>query len=130
MKKKVLVLLAALALVSPAKCGHEGGAVAAGAHDGAMIEQSSDKADKSDRVENKFEQEQRERDQEKVRQLENKLEKEELKRKIERQRIKSEESENEYKNMLTFIVLGLIAALLLALFGVGIAALIHRKKGS
>jgi putative exporter of polyketide antibiotics len=65
-----------------------------------------------------------------VRKIENKLEKEELKSKIERQRIKAEQREKEYKNMMTFIVLGIIAAILLALFGVGIAVLIHRKKGN
>lgn len=134
MEKRVLALLIALALVSPARCGHEGGAAVAGALGGlaigTMIGQSSARADRSDRVEEKLEQEQRERDQEKVSQLERKLEQKELERKIEEQRIKSEQRESEYKNLLTFIVLGIIAAMLLALFGVGIAALVHRKKGS
>jgi Flp pilus assembly protein TadB len=137
MEKKIFALLIALALVSPAKCGHDGGAAVAGALGGlaigTMIGHATavpDKRNKADRLEEKIEQEQRARDQEKVRQLENKLEKEELKRKIERQRIQSEQREKEYKNMLTLIVLGIIAAILLALFGVGIAVLIHRKKGS
>lgn len=134
MEKKVLALLMALALISPVKCGHEGGAVAVGALGGlavgTMIGHASARSDRSDRVEEKLEQEQRERDQEKVSQLERKLEQKELERKIEEQRIRSEQRESEYKNMITFIVLGIIAALLLALFGVGIAAMIHKKKGS
>jgi hypothetical protein len=137
MKMKFLAVITALSFTCPVKCGHDGGAAVAGALGGLAIgtmighaTAAPDKHSKADRLEEKLEQEQRARDQEKVRQLENKLEKEELKRKIQRQRIMAEQSEKEHKNMLTLIVLGIIAAILLALFGVGIAVLIHKRKGS
>lgn len=134
MDNRVLGLLIALALVLPAKCDHDGGAAVAGALGGlaigTMIGSAAAQSDKSERVEEKLEQEQRARDQEKVQLLEKKLERKELERKIEEQRIQSEQREKEYKNMITLIVLGIIAAILLALFGVGLAFLIHRNKGN
>lgn len=130
MDKKIILLLSSLSLISPGHCRHDGGAVAAGALGGlavgTMIGHATAKSDRSERVEERMDQEQRERDQEKIRELEKKIEKKELERKIEDQRIKSE---NEYKSMATIIILGILAAILLAMFGVGIAFLVHRKKG-
>lgn len=130
MDKKIFLLMSSLALVCPAQCGHDGGAVAAGALGGlavgTMLGHATAKSDKSERVEERLEQEQRDRAQEKIRALEKKIEKKELERKIEEQRVKSE---SEYKNMITIIVLGILAAILLAMFGVGISFLFHRKKG-
>jgi hypothetical protein len=128
MDKKIFLLMSSLAFACPV-CGDDGGALAVGALGGlavgTMIGQAAASSDKSERVEARLDQEQRERDQEKIRELEKRIEKKELERKIE----DSVKSEGGYKNMVTVVILGILAAILLAMFGVVIAFLVHRKKG-
>ncbi len=128
MDKKILLLMSGLVFTCPVKCGHDGGAVAAGALGGLAVGTmigAAASSDHSERVEARLDQEQRERDQERIRELEKRIEEKELERRLE-ERIKSE---GGYKNIVTVVILGILAAIFLAMFGVGIAFLLHRKTG-
>jgi Flp pilus assembly protein TadB len=128
MDKKILLLMSGLAFAGPVHCDHNGGAIAAGALGGLAVGTmigAAASSDKSERVEARLDQEQRERDQERIRELEKRIEEKELERRLE-ERIKTE---GGYKNIFTIIILGILAAILLAMFGVGIAFLLHKKTG-